>query len=462
MHGMPRDYSITVRWTKGSDIQHGTYEISGELPDVPEQAYEKAIGEGMTSSIPSGSRSARFRDHHSEYRGSLGNDQRRQVADSRWVHALRRRTPRTSPAVGCAGMADPASSATDPLQAVRDSYEGSLSWRVTAPLRAARRRLGAPASEAAPVTALTPSADDLWLLSFFDEQLAPIERELVTAGPDAAPDRSLFRGLPDAVWGMLLTQRQRVYPAIAAALPRLPVAELQQLWNGTSGPELIAQTTAFYQLLKRAHAEHGTGTPLERARVLDFGCGWGRLTRFLERDVVDRGSLCGVDPVQGILDEAVRNGVRAELRRCEFVPERLPFEQSFDLGCAFSVFTHLSEAAHLAVAARAARRHCPGRPARRDDPPAGVSARQPVVAAGPGVAGSYRAARLREPQYLYAPHPSLPLQTPGAQIGEEVSYGETVVTIAYVRERWSERFELVAADLSLSDPHQVALILRRR
>ena len=120
-------------------------------------------------------------------------------------------------------MADPASSAIDPLQAVRDSYEGSLSWRVTAPLRAVRQRLGPPPSDAAaPVTALTPSAYDLWLLSFWDEQLAPIERELVAAGPDASPDRSLFRGLPDAVWGMLLTQRQRVYPAIAAALPTLP------------------------------------------------------------------------------------------------------------------------------------------------------------------------------------------------------------------------------------------------
>jgi hypothetical protein len=31
-----------------------------------------------------------------------------------------------------------------------------------------------------------------------------------------------------------------------------------------------------------------------------------------------------------------------------------------------------------------------------------------------------------------------------------------------VRERWSELFALVAADVSLSDPQQVALLLRRR
>jgi SAM-dependent methyltransferase len=358
-------------------------------------------------------------------------------------------------------MADPASSATDPLQAVRDSYEGSLSWRVTAPLRTARRRLR-PRPPAAPVTALTASASDLWLLSFWDEQLAPIERELLAASLDESPDRSLFRDLPDAVWGMLLGQRQRVYPAIAAALPTLPAADLQRLWNGPSGPDLIAQTTAFYQLLKRAHAVHGTRTRLERARVLDFGCGWGRLTRFLERDVIGRGALCGVDPVQGILDEARRNGVRADLRRCSFVPEQLTFEQPFELAYAFSVFTHLSEAAHLASLRALHAAITPGGLLVATIRPPEYLRVAPSLRPALESLGPHPAARLGEPRYLYAPHQTLPLQTPGDAASGEVSYGETVVTIAYVRERWSELFELVAADLSLSDPHQVALLLRRR
>jgi SAM-dependent methyltransferase len=312
------------------------------------------------------------------------------------------------------------------------------------------------------VTALTPSADDLWLLSFWDDQLAPIERALVAADPGAPPDRSLFKDLPDAVWGMLLTQRQRVYPAIAAALPTLPIADLQRLWNGPSGPELIAQTTAFYQLLKRAHVEHGTGARLEHARVLDFGCGWGRITRFLERDVVEPGALCGVDPVQGILDEAVRNGVRADLRRCAFVPEQLPFEQPFELAYAFSVFTHLSEAAHMASLRALHAVIAPGGLLVATIRPPGYLRVSPSLRPALESLGPYPAVRLREPHYLYAAHPTLPLQTPGDGTGDEVSYGETVVTIAYVRKHWSELFELVAADVSLSDPHQVALLLRRR
>jgi hypothetical protein len=45
---MPNDYSISVRWAKGSDVQLGTYELSGDLPALLEQAYEKSIEEGKS------------------------------------------------------------------------------------------------------------------------------------------------------------------------------------------------------------------------------------------------------------------------------------------------------------------------------------------------------------------------------------------------------------------------------
>jgi hypothetical protein len=40
--------------------------------------------------------------------------------------------------------------------------------------------------------------------------------------------------------------------------------------------------------------------------------------------------------------------VPAVLARCDFVPLRLPFAERYDLVFAFSVFTHISEAAHEA------------------------------------------------------------------------------------------------------------------
>jgi hypothetical protein len=42
-----------------------------------------------------------------------------------------------------------------------------------------------------------------------------------------------------------------------------------------------------------------------------------------------------------------------------------------------------------------------------------------------------------------------------------MTYGETVVTLPYVRERWAPAFELLGADVLLGDLHQVMLTLRR-
>ena len=46
MSAMQHDYSISVRWAKGNDVQLGTYELSGNLSELVGQAYEKSIKEG--------------------------------------------------------------------------------------------------------------------------------------------------------------------------------------------------------------------------------------------------------------------------------------------------------------------------------------------------------------------------------------------------------------------------------
>src|SRR5680860_1739698 len=89
-------------------------------------------------------------------------------------------------------------------------------------------------------------------------------------------------------------------------------------------------------------------TDLSGSRVLDFGCGWGRLTRMLAKDL-NPGLLYGCDPVESILDVTRESEVPATLARSEFLPETLPFEEKFDLIFSFSVFTHISEKAHLSL-----------------------------------------------------------------------------------------------------------------
>jgi hypothetical protein len=69
-------------------------------------------------------------------------------------------------------------------------------------------------------------------------------------------------------------------------------------------------------------------------------------------------------------------------------------------------------------------------------------------------------ARLAEPRYLFAPHPAEDshLQYEGG----EMTYGETVITLPYVRERWTDRFDLLEVDVLVGDMQQVVLTLRRR
>ena len=64
------------------------------------------------------------------------------------------------------------------------------------------------------------------------------------------------------------------------------------------------------------------------------------------------------------------------------------------------------------------------------------------------------------PQYLFAPHPAEPGH-PQFQ-GGEMDYGETVISLPYIREHWSEWFDLLDVALLTEDMHQVALMLRRR
>lgn len=44
----------------------------------------------------------------------------------------------------------------------------------------------------------------------------------------------------------------------------------------------------------------------------------------------------------------------------------------------------------------------------------------------------------------------------------QIDYGEMVITLPYVRQRWSRWVELLEVELQLEDLHQVILTLRRR
>lgn len=305
---------------------------------------------------------------------------------------------------------------------------------------------------AAPPPPLSAGAHDLWLTGFWGDRLDELDRACAGAGSEMLAG---FADLPPAVWAMLICQQQTAYPHIAALLPAMPTAETQELWNGASGLALAAQSCAFYERLLELNARHGL-RPLAESRVLDFGCGWGRLTRLLARDVAP-GRLCGCDPSGPILEVARADRVPAVLAQSEFVPDRVPFEEPFELAFAFSVFTHLSESAHLASLRALHGALAPdGLLVLTIRPPEYLRTSPRMRPLLEGLAP----ARLQAPLYLFVAHEQLPLVFDAPEV--EVTYGETVLNLPYVRERWAQWFELLEVTLSLADPQQIVLALRRR
>lgn len=327
----------------------------------------------------------------------------------------------------------------------------------TPPLRFARRAVRAlrpTRGGGRPTAGYTPAGYDSWLAHFHGEPLERIDAACADGGPECF---ALFRDLDTDLWALLLTQEHTRYPHIRALLPTVPDPALQERWNGVGGVVLASQSAAFYAKLRDRYRLR-SDRPLDEAVVLDFGCGWGRLTRYLARDVAP-GRLYGCDPVEEILAVCRDSGVPARLARSEFVPERIPFDATFDLAFAFSVFTHLSERAH---------EHCL-RALHAALRPGGIlvvtvrppeylrltSLLHPVLEAlGPDFG-----ARLEEPRYLFAAHAAEPEHPQYA--GGDVTYGETVITLPYVRERWASMFELLDVDLLAGDLYQVMLTLRR-
>jgi len=360
-----------------------------------------------------------------------------------------------APAVLYAAMSN-GPAAPSELELLRREYESSLSWRLTRPLRAVGRLARGPRDpEPHPPPAHFASGRyDAWLEHYYSELLGPID----AACADGQPERfALFRQLDADLWALLLTQEYKIYPSIRSLLPSVPDRSLQELWNGASGAELAAQSKSFYVKLCERY-ERYSDRPLGESQVLDFGCGWGRLTRFLARDV-EPGRLYGCDPVEGILDVCRENGVPATLARADFLPRRLPFDERFELAFAFSVFTHLSESVHESCLRALHESLRPGGilvlTVRPPEYLLSCDRMRPLLES----LGRDPASALDQPRYFFAAHPAEPSHFQYA--GGEMTYGETVITLPYVRERWSAMFELLDIDLLIGDLHQVMLTLRR-
>jgi len=259
------------------------------------------------------------------------------------------------------------------------------------------------------------------------------------------PDLTVFRNLPDSTWANLLLG--------AESLPPYPPEQVQRDWCGNAGLPLALQSGAFYSLVKDVYARHAR-RPLAESRLLDFGCGWGRLIRLFAKDL-PADQIFGCDPDPKILEWC--RDLPGTFRVSDTRPHSLPFDERFDLAFAFSVFTHLGPGTHDDALTAVHEVLVPG----------GVL----ILTIRPRTFLENRGAELSQwsddelreqlrrydgGEYVYRPYNLAP-------VGGEVPYGETVVPLAYARKHWTNRFEILAdAAVYHADGYQMPVVLRRR
>jgi hypothetical protein len=136
---------------------------------------------------------------------------------------------------------------------------------------------------------------------------------------------------------------------VGVSAPANPPQELQQIVVGRAYEEAYAEAVSFVRVADQWSAKH-RGAPLSKASlVLDFGSGWGRISRTLLTLVKsDRIIAADVDQNMTALVGSTLPGINSIT--VGSLPPTFLGDAVVDVTTAFSVFSHLSPAAHTAWA----------------------------------------------------------------------------------------------------------------
>jgi 2-polyprenyl-3-methyl-5-hydroxy-6-metoxy-1,4-benzoquinol methylase len=141
-------------------------------------------------------------------------------------------------------------------------------------------------------------------------------------------------------------------------LPTMPDRTVQLNTVGQAGPGAMEEAWAFAaECLARFRKSSRFSDPGKV--LLDFGTGWGRIARCFLRDIPSE-NIIGVDVDHGLVKVCRGTFPGPRFLRCNAVPPLDFRNESIDFIVAYSVFSHLSEAACTAWVAEFARVLTPG------------------------------------------------------------------------------------------------------
>jgi ubiquinone/menaquinone biosynthesis C-methylase UbiE len=146
---------------------------------------------------------------------------------------------------------------------------------------------------------------------------------------------------------------------ISSVVPLNPPEAIQMKFVGLSYESAYAEAETFVKVADEFAAKHARGGFASLDRIVDFGSGWGRITRtLLEKVPATKVHALDVDSQMTALVNTTLPGVNALTISPE--PPTILGDASVDALVAFSVFSHLSGPAHEAWAREIGRVVAPG------------------------------------------------------------------------------------------------------
>jgi SAM-dependent methyltransferase len=174
-----------------------------------------------------------------------------------------------------------------------------------------------------------------------------LDRTAKGLGPlDQVPPYVLFGGVTEEAWRELHLEGREQCAFLARYLPGLSGdPDFEAKFVGKSGTEALSVGFQVYELFRQLYENYAQ--PLGPSlRVLDFGCGWGRVIRFFLKDIAPE-NLIGIDPDARAIATCIETDPWSRFELCDTLPPSHLEAESFDLIYAYSVFSHLSEATHM-------------------------------------------------------------------------------------------------------------------
>jgi len=288
------------------------------------------------------------------------------------------------------------------------------------------------------------------MFEYVVQQLREIEDKLPST-PSRQEVLHSLQALPLTEFGLFLfSLPDSNFPKMSSALPRMASEEVQKSWTGAAGAPLLKQSLDFVRCLSYDYSRI-TGSPLNGRKILDFGCGYGRISRLMYY-FTDEENLTGVDPWARSIEICFEAGLDKNFYISDYLPTALPVSDTkFDVIIAFSVFTHLSKRATITCLNTITNYLAPK----------GVI----IITVRPieywnidrhanelGTVSRLKQSH-QETGFAFSPHN-------GAPVDGEITYGDTSMTFEWVRQNFPN-LRIASIDRSLNDPYQIYVYLQK-